>query len=88
MIIDNHSLTVTPRSLMDRNVKLISEHAGKAKLMHVLKEEIYFKSCTVKIKKPDCVAIDGFCMLHSLNKPDSMKTGSDLINSVCSYVEQ
>ena len=68
--------------------KLISGHAVKAKLMHVLKEKIGIESCTVKIEKPDCVTIDRFCMLHLLNKPDSMKSGSDLINSVCSYVDQ
>ena len=84
-IIGRYELSVVPYSLMDKNRSLHSGHQAKSKLINVLKSSAGEKS-TLTCPPVDCLAIDGFCMLHHVEINSNVKTGADLVKVVSSWI--
>ena len=65
---------------------LCSEHKGKSKLLSVLKKSAGITS-SISLSEIDYLAVDGFGMLHLLQKIEQIKTGADIVNAVCLWVD-
>ena len=63
-----------------------SGQKGKSKLLSVLKSFAGITS-SISLSEIDCVAVEGFGMLHLLQKNEQIKTGANLLNSVCLWVD-
>ena len=71
---------------MDRMRSLYSGHKGKLKLLYVLTKSAGITS-SISLYETDSVIVDGFGMLHLLQKTDQIKTGVDLVNGVYLWVD-
>ena len=65
---------------------LCSERKGKSKLLSVLKKSAAITS-SISLSEIDYLAVDGFGMLHLLQKIEQIKTGADIVNAVCLWVD-
>ena len=78
-IISNIELTYTMDSLCN-------ERKGKSKLLSVLKKSAGITS-SISLSEIDYLAVDGFGMLHLLQKIEQIKTGTDIVNAVYLWVD-
>ena len=42
---------------------------------------------SISLSEIDCVVVDRFGLLHLLQKAEQIKTGADLVNAVCLWVD-
>ena len=85
-IISNHELIITSRCLKDRTQSLYSGHRQKSKILPVLKKSAGI-TFLISLSEIVCVATDGSDMLHLLQKAEQIKTGADLVITVCLSVD-